>query len=124
MSSKLQKSQLGQTTSNPLPLFDISLSDKVIEIYESPYTEQLNDRKANAIIKFCRERKDGFFYQELGNLIKMVEYAIKDLNEGVLEMNQSLKYICECASFPFKKIRASDELEYVPLLSKFLTSFK
>lgn len=122
--SKLNKTQALQQPTNQLPLFDIGLSEKVIEIFESSYTEQLHDRKANAIIKFCRERKDGFFYQELGNLIKMVNYAIKDLNEGVLEMNQSLKYICDCSSFPFKKIRASDELEYVPLLSKFLTSFK
>ena len=117
-------SVLHSTTNSPLPLFDLATSEKVIEIFESQYTEQLLDRKANAIIKFCRERKDGFYYQELSNLIKMVNYAIKDLNEGVQEMNQSLKCICECAAFPFKKIRASDELEYVPLLSQFLSSFK
>ncbi len=111
-------------TTNISPIFDASTSEKVIEIFESQYTEQLNDRKANSIIKFCRERKDGFFYQELSNLIKMVNYAVKDLNDGVQEMNQSLKHICECAAFPFKKIRASDELEYVPLLSQFLSSFK
>ncbi len=28
-------------------------SGKVIDIFESPYTEQLNDRKANMIITFC-----------------------------------------------------------------------
>ena len=124
MASSTINNQSHIVTNNPIPLFDISTSQKVIEIFESQYTEQLNDRKANAIIKFCRDRKDGFYYQELSNLIKMVNFAINDLNEGVQEMNQSLKSICECASFPFKKIRASDELEYVPLLSQFLSSFK
>ena len=99
-------------------------ADQVIEIFESQYTEQLADRKANAIIKFCRERKDGFYYKELQNLIKMVNYSVQDLNTGVIEMNQALRYICESASYPFKKNRASDELEFVPLLSEFLSSLK
>lgn len=123
MATKTNQNQ-SNITSQPQLIFDLTPSEKVIEIFESQYTEQLTDRKANAIIKFCRERKGGFFYQELGNLIKMVNYAIQDLNAGILEMNQSLKFICECAALPFKKIRASDELEYVPLLSQFLTSFK
>ena len=99
-------------------------SEKVIEIFESQYTEQLSDRKANAIKKFCLERKDGFYYHELKNLIKMVVYGIEDLNKGVMEMNQALKNICDCASLPFKKNQASDELYFVPLLPKFLSSFK
>jgi hypothetical protein len=100
-------------------------SDKVIEIFESPYTEQLNDRKANAIIKFCKERRDGFYYEELTNLIKMVNYAVRDLIDvGVVEMNNALRAICECASAPFKKNRTSDELEFVPVLPVFLNCFK
>lgn len=35
----------------------------VIEMFQSEYTEQLHDRKANAIMKFCSNRKDGFFYE-------------------------------------------------------------
>lgn len=55
-------------------------------MFESQYTEQLNDRKANAIIRFCRERKEGFYYEELESLCKMVNYAINDLRNGTVEM--------------------------------------
>ena len=32
--------------------------------------------------------------------------------------------ICEVASIPFKKTKASDELKYIPLLPEFLNCFK
>lgn len=68
------------------------------------------------IITFCQQRQDGFFYEELGDLIKMVEYSTESLNEGVLEMDQSLISILQCASLPFRKNKASDELKYASLL--------
>jgi hypothetical protein len=34
-------------------------------MFSSPYTEQLGDRKAQMIIRFCRQRKDGFLYEEI-----------------------------------------------------------
>ncbi len=37
----------------------------VIDMFQSEYTEALHDRKANAIIKFCEERSQGFFYEEV-----------------------------------------------------------
>lgn len=97
---------------------------KVIEMFESQYTEQLSDRKANSVIKFCRERKDGFYYEELDCLCKMVNYLIRDLKNGVQEMATAIIKICEVASLPFKKTKASDELKFVPLLPQFLNCFK
>lgn len=103
----------------------ISLSANVIEIFESPYTDQLNDRKASSIIQFSKQRREGFYYEELPNLIKIMEYCVKDLiDENVEEMEQAIACICECATFNFKKNKASDELEYVPLIPKFLNTFR
>ena len=61
-------------------------TEKVIELFESDYTDQLYDRKANAIIKFCKERKDGVFYDEIENVTKIARYAVRDLNEGVVTL--------------------------------------
>lgn len=57
---------------------------KVLDLLRSTYTEQLYDRKANYIIKFCRERKDGFYYDEIPDLREIVETTISDLKEGVV----------------------------------------
>ena len=43
----------------------------------------MHDRKANAIIKFCEERPQGFFYEEVEGLTKIFEYARSDLEKGV-----------------------------------------
>ena len=97
---------------------------KVLDMFESQYTEQLQDRKANAIVRFCKERKDGFYYEELQSLIKMVNYSIADLKAGVLEMANAIVKIQEVAGLPFKMNKTSDQLKYVPLLPEFLNSFK
>jgi hypothetical protein len=85
-------------------------------MFESKYTEMLGDRKASAIVRFCKERSDGFYYEEIESLCKMVEYAIRDLRAGVIEMTSALQKLCETSSVPFKKTKASDELRYVPIL--------
>ena len=69
-------------------------------------------------------RKDGLYYEELEYLCKMVNYAISDLKGGVQEMVGAIVKICEVASIPFKKTKASDELKYIPLLPDFLNCFK
>ena len=85
-------------------------------MFESAYTEQLNDRKAALIIDFCKERQEGFYYEELHDLIKMVKYSTECLDAGVKEMDKSLICVLECASLPFKKNKASDELNYSMML--------
>lgn len=40
-------------------------ANKVLEMFTSQYTEQLADRKAEIIVRFCRQRKDGFYYEEI-----------------------------------------------------------
>lgn len=54
----------------------------------------------------------------------MVNFAISDLRAGVQEMVGAIVKICEVASIPFKKTKASDELKYIPLLPEFLNCFK
>lgn len=93
-------------------------------MFESKFTEQLTDRKATCIIRFCQERPNGFKYSELKQLIKMVQYSIDDLFKGAQEMSQALQSICEVVCRPFQKERASDELDFVPLLPDFLNTFK
>ena len=48
-------------------------------MFRSEYTENLHDRKANSIIKFCNERSHGFFYEEIEGLTQIFDYAKKDL---------------------------------------------
>ena len=36
---------------------------EVIDMFQSEYTANLPDRKANAIIKYTKLRPDGFFYE-------------------------------------------------------------
>ncbi len=72
-------------------------------MFESQYTEELNDRKANIIVRFCRDRKDGFYYHELQSLCKMVRYALRDLKKGVIEMSTAIQKICQTGGQPFKK---------------------
>lgn len=50
----------------------------------------------------------------------MAQYAINDLQMGVMEMNEALEAILKTASIPFIKTKTSDELEFVPLLKDFL----
>jgi len=38
---------------------------KVVDLFESSYTEQLYDRKASFIVKLCEDRSKGFFYNDL-----------------------------------------------------------
>ena len=59
-------------------------SKKVLDLIRSTYTEQLYDRKASYILKFCKERKEGFFYEEIPALREIVETVINDLKEGVV----------------------------------------
>lgn len=40
----------------------VPLLPAVLDMFQSEYTESLHDRKAKAIIKFCEERTQGFFY--------------------------------------------------------------
>lgn len=54
----------------------------------------------------------------------MVDYAIKDLKNGVLEMTAAIQKLCETSSLPFKKTKASDELKFVPILPKYINSFR
>jgi hypothetical protein len=55
---------------------------KVLEMFNSQYTEQLADRKADIIVRFCRTRKDGFYYEEINELLSIIELAIRDLVHG------------------------------------------
>lgn len=57
---------------------------KVLELLRSAYTEQLYDRKASEILKFCKARKEGFYYDEIPDLKEIVETTINDLKEGVV----------------------------------------
>ena len=57
---------------------------KILELFESEYTEQLYDRKANTILKFCKERKEGFYYDEIEDLTKIIQYTVRDLGDGVV----------------------------------------
>jgi len=89
-------------------------------MFESQYTAQISDRKANAIVRFCRERSEGFFYDELTAVIKMTQYAIADLKSGVIEMKQAIEQVLEVSKLRFRRKKASDELVYVSLLPRFL----
>lgn len=80
----------GSNAAVALPIVDFGAATRVLEMFESKYTEQLGDRKASAIIRFCKERADGFYYEEIEHLCKMVEYAIRDLKGGVLEMSTAI----------------------------------
>jgi hypothetical protein len=55
-------------------------------MFQSEYTESLHDRKANAIIKFCNDRAQGFFYEEIQGLTILFKYAQEDLFKGITEM--------------------------------------
>ena len=57
---------------------------EIVKIFESSYTEQLYDRKANFIIKLCEDRPDGFFFSELEDLIKIIQYILDDYADGVV----------------------------------------
>ena len=62
---------------------------KVLDIFESNYTDQLYDRKANFIVKLCKERKDGFNYYEIEDISKLVKYAVNDLNQGIVKSSHN-----------------------------------
>ncbi|EAR84467.2 hypothetical protein TTHERM_00691650 (macronuclear) [Tetrahymena thermophila SB210] len=89
-------STLGNTQGNAV--VDFEAANKVLQMFESEYTEQLGDRKASSIIRFCKERSDGFYYQEIEALCKMVEYAIADLKKGVVEMTAAIQKLCETST--------------------------
>lgn len=103
-------------------------------MFKSQYTDQLADRKADIIVRFCRGRKDGFYYEEINEVLELVDLAIKDLIVNkyhigitlfrIIEMTTAIQKICEVASMPFIRLKTSDELKYVPKLSDFLNTFK
>ena len=57
---------------------------KVLEIFESSYTEQLYDRKASFIINLCENRSEGFFFDDLPDVIKIIKYVLDDYANGVV----------------------------------------
>ena len=59
---------------------------KILELFESEYTEQLYDRKATTILKFCKERKEGFCYDEIEDLTKIIQYVVRDLGDGIVTL--------------------------------------
>lgn len=97
-------------------------------MFQSEYTEALHDRKAKAIIKFCEERPQGFFYEEVEGLTTLFELATKDLEKGVEEMIPALKAIlavdCIDSMSMFNRNAGSDELRYIRLVPAFLTSLE
>ena len=90
-------------------------------MFRSKYTEQLVDRKAETIVRFCRLRSNGFLLEEINELIEILRLAIDEKNE---HMNTAIEKICETASVPFVKLRTSDQLKFVPKLSVFLDSLR
>ncbi|CAD8169691.1 unnamed protein product [Paramecium pentaurelia] len=94
---------------------------QVLEMFHSPYTEQLTDRKSEAIVRFCRQRSGGFLLEEMQELIEILRLSIAENNEL---MQPAIQKICETASVPFIKLRTSDQLKFVPKLSEFLDTLK
>ena len=85
VSDQLETSKLAQSNiADTKKTIEIIDTKKILEIFESQYTEQLYDRKANYILKFCKSRKEGFYFDEIPELTRIVEYSILDLNEGVV----------------------------------------
>ena len=98
-------------------------------MFQSEYTEALYDRKANAIIKFCEDRPQGFFYEEIEGLTQLFDFARADLFEKeVLEMVPALKtmlmVISQDSNNMFNKNAGSDELRYLRLVPTFLDSLE
>lgn len=103
--------------------------DEVIEMFRSEYTEALYDRKANAIIKFCENRSQGFFYEEIDGLTQLFDFARVDLFEsGMLEMVPAIQamllVISQDPNNMFNKNAGSDELRYLRLVPTFLDSLE
>ena len=47
-------------------------------MFRSKYTEQLVDRKAETIVRFCRLRSNGFLLEEINELIEILRLAIEE----------------------------------------------
>ena len=74
-------------------------------MFHSQYTEQLIDRKSEAIVRFCRQRLEGFLLEEISELIEILRLSIAEMNPL---MQPAIQKICETASVPFIKLRTSD----------------
>ena len=118
----------GQSSSNLEKQPFIPQIQKVLEMFESEYTENLHDRKAKSIINFCKLRPNGFYYQEIEPLTKVFNYAKDDLFNGVYEMIPAIETILNVDTTDkfamFNKNAASDELRYLRILPAFLNSLK
>lgn len=106
----------------------LPLIGSVIEMFQSQYTEALHDRKAQAIIKFCEERPQGFFYEEVEGLTTLFELAKNDLEKGVEEMIPALQALlavdCLDPTSMFNRNVGSDQLRYMRQVPAFLTSLE
>lgn len=61
----LNQSATRQIDPNEQTIQFTPLAHEVIDMFESEYTKNLPDRKANSIINYCRQRTEGFFYGEV-----------------------------------------------------------
>lgn len=87
------------------PPKEVLTIEKVLDMFHSPYTKELTDRKADTIIRFCRQRTEGFLLEEINQLISILELSIAE-NDSL--MHPAIEKICETASKPFVKLRTSD----------------
>ena len=104
----------------------VPLAHEVIDMFESEYTKSLPERKANSIISYCRQRPNGFYYEEVGQLTAIMKYAEDDLLErGITEMIAAIQSILETnlqtKNF-FLRNRHSDEFKYAPKVPAFLNT--
>ncbi len=86
----------------------------------------MHDRKAKAILKFCKDRENGFFYEEIQGITRLFELAKNDLFNGVEEMVPAIQKVLEVdtpdKNNMFNKNSGSDELRYLKFMPTFLDS--
>ncbi|CAM6001669.1 unnamed protein product [Sphagnum balticum] len=117
----------GETETRPRLPFSPRVQS-ALDMFQSEYTEGLHDRKAAAMLRFCEERPQGFFYEEVAGLTQLVRLATEDLFKGVEEMAAALVKVlavdCADPGHMFNRNAGSDELRYVRELPPFLDSLE
>lgn len=96
---------------------------KVLELFESEYTEEVYDRKMRFVEKLCEERPEGFFYDELADLIKIANYTIRDYLSLNMEMRKALIELLETLKRGFNRRKSFDHIIHYSNLPSLLNCF-
>lgn len=101
---------------------DLTL-EKTLELIQSRYTAQLEDRHVAMVRRICSTEspyESGFYYKDLPQLMELIQLLHEGFQAGRSSYADALVRLVRHCGFEFKKVRMSDTINFTPLIPEFI----